>query len=63
VFNTVDLAILRDELNHYGFHGIMNKWFLSYLQDQTQTTQVGPHISERTLVTFGVPQGSMSILF
>ena len=34
-------------------------WFSSYLQDQTQTTQVGPHISKRSLTTCGVPQGSV----
>ena len=58
-FDTVDHAILLDKLNHYGFRGIINKWFSSYLQDRTQTSQVGPHISERTLTTCGVPQGSV----
>jgi len=51
--------ILLDKLNHYGFCRIINNWFSSYLQDRTQTTQVGPHISERTLTTCGVPQGSV----
>lgn len=37
-FDTVDHAILLDKLNDYGFHGIINKWFSSYLQDRTQTT-------------------------
>jgi len=59
VFDTVDHAILLGKLNHYGFQGIMSNWFSSYLQDRTQTTQVGPHISERTLTTCGVPQGSI----
>ena len=58
-FDTVDHAILLDKLNHYGFRGIINNWFSSYLQDRTQTTQVGPHISERTLTTCGAPQGSL----
>ena len=58
-FNTVDHAILIDKLNHYGLREIINDWFSSYLQDRTQTTQVGPHISERTLTTCGVPQGSL----
>ena len=58
-FDTVDHAILPDKLNHYGFRGIINNWFSSYLQDRTQTTQVGPHISERTFMTCGAPQGSL----
>ena len=57
-FKTVDHAILLDKLNHYGFCGIINKWFSSCLLHRTQTPQAGPHISERTLTTCGVPQGS-----
>ena len=34
-FDTVDHAILLDKLNYYGFRGIINKWFSSYLQDRT----------------------------
>ena len=58
-FDTVDHAILLDKLNHYSFCGIINDWFSSYLQDRKQTTQVGPHISKRSLTTCGVPQGSV----
>ena len=58
-FDTVDHAILLDKLNYYGFRGIKNKWFLSYLQDRTQTTQIGPHISKRVVTPCGVPQGSV----
>ena len=44
---------------YYGFRGVINKWFSSYLQGQTKTTQIGPNVSLRTDVTCGVPQGSV----
>ena len=58
-FDTVDHEILLRKLDHYGFRGIINIWFSSYLQGRTQTTQIGPHISERLDSTCGVPQGSV----
>ena len=58
-FDTVDHEILLHKLDHYGFHGIINIWFSSYLQGKTQTTQIRPHISERLDSTWGVPQGSV----
>jgi len=56
-FDTVDHKILLRKLDHYGFRGIINIWFSSYLQGRTQTTQIVPHISERLNSTYGVPQG------
>ena len=44
-FDTVDHSVLLDKLHHYRFRGIINKWFSSCLQNRTQTTQVGSHIS------------------
>ena len=58
-FDTVDHDILLDKLNHYGFLGIINDWFSSYLKSRTQTTQVGHHISHKAAVGCGVPQGSI----
>ena len=58
-FNTVDHDILLDKLNHYGFRGIINDRFSSYLKNRTQTTQVGHHISDKAVVRCGFPQGSI----
>ena len=58
-FDTVDHDILLDKLNHYGFRGIINDWFSSYLKYRTQTTQVGQHILDKAVVGCGVPQGSI----
>ena len=53
-FDTVDHKILLDELHHYGFRGIINKWFSPYLEDRTQTTQIGSFIYPEKKITFGV---------
>ena len=58
-FDPVDHEILLRKLDHYGFSGIINIWFSSYLQGRTQTTQIGPHISEKLDSTCRVPQGSV----
>ena len=58
-FDTVDHNILLDKLNFYGFRGLINQWFSSYLNDRTQTTQTADHISNKTSISFGVPQGSV----
>ena len=58
-FDTVDHKILLDKLNFYGFRGLINQWFSSYLNDRTQTTQIADHISNKASPSFGVPQGSV----
>ena len=58
-FDTVDHSILLHKLDHYGFCGVINKWFSSYLLGRTQTTQICPHVSSRVGITCGVPQGSV----
>ena len=58
-FDTVDHKILLHKLDHCGFRGVINKWFSSYLQGRTQTTQIDSYISARNDITCGVPQGSV----
>jgi len=58
-FDTVDHKILLHKLDHYGFRGVINKWFSSYLDGRTQTTQIGFYISKRQNTTCGVPHGSV----
>ena len=49
-FDTVDHKILLHKLDHYGFRGVINKWFSSYLQGRTQTTQIDSYISARKIL-------------
>ena len=58
-FDTVDHPILLEKLQYYGFRGIINDWFKSYLTNRTLTTQIGAHISRNASITCGVPQGSV----
>ena len=58
-FDTVDHKILLDKLNYYGLRGIDNQWFSSYLTNRTQTTEINSFISDKEVVSCGVPQGSV----
>ena len=50
-FDTVNHEILLHKLNHYGVRGIVNDWFLSYLSDRSQSTQIGSAILEKESIT------------
>ena len=56
-FDTVDHKILLDKLYYYGFRGIVNQWFSSYLTNRTQTTKINFYISDKEVVSCGVSQG------
>ena len=58
-FDTVNHDILLKKLNYYGFRGILNEWFSSYLKQRTQTTIIESFSSDSLSITCGVPQGSL----
>lgn len=58
-FDTCNFNILLSKLNHYGFRGISNCWFHSYLHDRQQYTFSDGISSSLRSITCGVPQGSI----
>ena len=58
-FDTVNHEILLDKLNYYGFRGVINTWFRSYLLDRKQKVCINGFESQIKPVHHGVPQGSV----
>ena len=58
-FDTVDHNILLKKLDFYGFRGMIQDWFESYLRERTQVTKVGQNTSNKMNITCGVPQRSV----
>ena len=58
-FDTVDRKILLKKLAHYGFRGVANQWFESYLQGRKQFVSINGIDSELKAIDYGVPQGSV----
>ena len=58
-FNTVDPDILITKLENYGINGNNLHWFQSYLKNREQYLNFNNKIANSSLVTCGVPQGSI----
>ena len=58
-FDTCNVQILLTKLNHYGFKGLSNKWFHSYLNNRSQYVEINGVKSSIQNITHGVPQGSV----
>ena len=58
-FDTVNHEILIQKLNHYGVRGTVNKWFLSYLTNRSQSVSILGFESDILPIKHGVPQGSV----
>ena len=54
-FDTVNHQILLNKLNHYGFRGIINNWFESFLCNRSQTLEINKQLSDAALISNGVP--------
>ena len=58
-YDTCNVDILLYKLNHYGFRGISNTWFKSYLTNRKQIVSIRDAYSSPRNLTCGVPQGSI----
>lgn len=58
-FDTIHHGIMLEKLAHYGFRGIMQNWFNSYLSTRKQIVSIQSEFSEEKEIYFGVPQGSI----
>lgn len=63
-FDTINISLLLAKLTYYGFDHSTVKWFCSYLTNRSQRVEVtlpdGKKIySSKSLITQGVPQGSI----
>jgi len=58
-FDTINHSTLLSKLRHYGIRGVANDWFLSYLSNRSQFTEVNGTKSDTNNIICGVPQGSI----
>ena len=58
-FDSVVHSKLLLKLERYGIDGLTLKWINAFLTNRTQKVKVGSHMSSSSIVTSGVPQGSV----
>ena len=58
-FDTLPHKGILDKLEHYGVRGVAKDLFASYLANRSQECLVNGCLSDSTLLTIGVPQGSI----
>ena len=59
-FDTIDHNILLGRVsNYFGIKGSVLKWLTSYLTNRNQLVKIGSTYSEKQLLNYGVPQGSV----
>jgi len=58
-FDTVNISILIEKLQHYGVRGTCIEWFKSYLVGRVQHTCVNGVLSKPRISECGVPQGTV----
>ena len=59
-FDTIDHGTLIDRLHSvFGIEGKALSWFQSYLSERFQSISVDGHLSNPTILRYGVPQGSV----
>ena len=58
-FDTIDHEKLLNKLHNYGIRGNAHKLITSYLTNRSQYTSVLGENSDKLLIKFGVPQGSV----
>ena len=59
-FDTVDHSVLLSRLSHrFGIRGTALEWFRLYLSNRTQFVNVNGSTSDRHVLQFAVPQGSV----
>ena len=58
-FDCLDINLLCQKLEIYGFDEIAVKWFRSFLSDRSQRVRIGEAISNSINLESGVPQGGV----
>ena len=57
-FDTLDHDIMPTKLRNYGFRGVVNDWFRTYLNNRPQKVRINDNYLDVKPISFGVPQGS-----